>query len=193
MKQTHIDIMGSFLDRVGVLKVAETIDTRGDAALLALYYWVPESIGLTLFEAGIRQRSAFEDGLTYYFSNHYEKGGRPETPQAVLFKQFAFHRSLALTPSKKGAGGKGNSRILIEQVDTHIDQRDEDEVSYGPSFMTQRAITVQRRQGVETEYRFWWRGGKPTKWIKRSWLQQTAATKALKWLEKTAEEAENWL
>ena len=195
MKQEHIDTIGKLLDRCNVLRRdAKNIDTQADAAILAMYYWVPVSIGLTLFESGVRQRSALEDGLRYYFSNHYEKGGRPDTPQAALFKQFAFHRCRELTPSKAGPGAKGdkgNSRVLIEELDKHMGVNNS--VAYGPSFMAQHAMNVERRHNKETEYRFRWGHGEFGNWIKRSSLQQTAATKAIKSLVEKAEEAENWL
>jgi hypothetical protein len=176
-----------------VLRAAKTIDTGGDAALLALYYWVPESIGLTLFESGLRDRSGFEDGMRYWFDNHLAKKPREEGPGFILFKQFALHHCREFTPSGKGSGGKkrGNSRLLIDRLDTHMGQKNS--VSYGASWMTQRAITAERRGDRETEYRFRWRGGEFSAWKERSDLQNDACQKALKSMEKEAKKVKNWL
>lgn len=94
-----------------MLRKAKTTDTREDAALLALYYWVPESVGLTLFESGLRERSGFEDGLRYWFDNHLEKKRREEGPDFILFKQFAFHHCREFTSSGKGSVGKKRGTV----------------------------------------------------------------------------------
>jgi hypothetical protein len=194
LEQKHIDTLSKLLDRCNALREAEAIHTEDDAALLSMYYMVPVSIGLTLYHAGMRDRQAIECGLDYYFDKHHVKQGRSETPQAALFKQIAFLSFQKLTPAKQGrgqGGKKGNTRKLIDVLDGYMG--DGDEVIYQSTWLSPGSVSVERREGRETEYRFSWVDGAPTQWIGRSSLLQNAASKAMDWLVDTAKEAEDWL
>lgn len=200
MKQEHIDTLTLFRERSEALVKVPVIDSRADAALLSMYYGVPPLIGLTLFEAGVRDRVALADGLVYHLNNNHEQQGRPESPQFALFKQIALFRSHTLSPSKIGRGnGKGNSALLIDVLDNFMG--DEDSLHFA-SFQLGQSVTIERKREDINFYRFKWdehhlqlegNDEEFTDWVTRDYLQQRTLNKALIWLKDTAEEASKWL
>ncbi|MEP5568413.1 MAG: hypothetical protein ABJN62_11305 [Halioglobus sp.] len=184
MKQDHIEGARLLWKRWHQLSKADVIESRSDAALLCLLSDTSVSVGLTIYEAGVRDRQALMDALVYYRENHTEQKGRSETPQAWFFRQLTKWTGNELNPSKVGRGDvQGNSGRLLDDLDIILPPDTQQKIS--------GSIYAERSDGL---YRFWWAGEEPpAQWIHRDYLAQTAVTKAIKKFEKLVEEAQEWL